>query len=88
MGLLLLRIFAAVFVLSVVVAMLTAIELKKMRRADAPAGSWLSRKLWIQNAGHYEAGAQSLHRRFRLCFALSWISFFLVFGSIALAMVE
>jgi hypothetical protein len=86
MGLFLLRIFAAVFVLTVVVAMMTATELGKMKRADSPNRSWLSHMFRVLSKEHFEPEAQSLHRRFRLCFALSWISFFFVFGSIFLAM--
>jgi hypothetical protein len=86
MGLLLLRIFAAVFVLSVIVAMMTAAELGKMKRADSPNRSWMTHMFRVLSADHFEPEAQSIHQRFRLCFALSWISFFLVFGSIFLAM--
>jgi len=81
MGLLLLRIFAALFVLTTLVALMSAGALRK-RTVSAEPQNLMA--LWRVVPGDDEG--QSIQRRFRLCVKLALFSGAFVVGSIALAM--
>ncbi len=83
MGLLLLRIFAGVFVLTALVALLSASALGK-RQPDDESASLL--ELWRIEPGDDER--QAIHRLYRLCVKLALFSLAVVVSSIALAMMD
>ena len=83
MGLLLLRIFAGVFVLTALVALMSASALGK-RQTDNESASLLD--LWRTEPNDEERRA--IHRRYRFCVKLSLYSLAVVVSSIALAMLD